>query len=75
MVGTFEAITWQVAILALYMLTLVVLVDLVAWLRGSPSVTQMIRTSWLCWPVGALAALVVGVIVLAHFIRLDLPGQ
>jgi uncharacterized membrane protein len=53
----------------------VVVVDIIAWCRGLPSISGSIRTTWLSWPVGVLAALVVGVVVLAHFVNQRFPGQ
>lgn len=64
-----------IAFLVCHDLLAVIIYDVLAWFKGWPSVSAHIRASWLSWPVGIMACLVIGGIILTHFVNWSHPGQ
>jgi len=73
--GSWLAVCYAVAVQVFLLLGVVIIVDTTSWIKGLPSITETIRGSWLSWPVGLMAALVFGTVVLSHFAPTDLPGK
>jgi hypothetical protein len=53
----------------------VIIFDSFAWFAGVKSVSARIRESSLSWPVAIMAAIVVGGVVVSHFVTNNLPGK
>jgi len=60
---------WYLALLVAHDLLLVMIFDVLAYANDKPTVSEIIRHSWLAWPVGIMAGLTIGIIVLSHFLE------
>jgi hypothetical protein len=63
-----EKIGWILSVVILHDLAFVMIYDAIAWINRTPTVSSIVRHSWLAWPVGILATITVGLVVLGHFV-------
>ena len=75
MKDSWSAICYAIAVQVFLLLAIVIIVDTIGWLKGLSSITGTIRHSWLSWPMGIMAALIVGVVLFGHFVPTNLPGK